>query len=455
MALPWFGGPAAGPPSQAYERSLMSVPRSRPLTAFDVFCLGVNAIIGSGIFLLPGKIDALLGAAAVWTFVACAVGLSFIALAFADLSSRFERDGGPYLYATAAFGPRAGFVVGWITWATAVLSWAAVANAVAAYLATFVPAISGQAFARWIGVLVIVVLAAINYRGVRIGARVSTLLTLAKSAPLVFVAVAALPRLDAGRLDVFHPPSGSWAGFPAALWMALFTCQGFEVPPVIAGEVRDARRAVPRAVLGALFFSTAIYLLLQLAVSAGPVRLAGSDRPLADLAHALAGPAGATFVAVTALTSIVGYNAGTALSAAHYLTVLAEDGFLPARLAARHPRYATPAAAIVLTAGTTAAFALAAVFERLLAIAVLAVVVQYASTTGALLVLRARDRRSGDPARSGARRLVLPALGLAVSLAFLSQARPADVLVFGGVLALGVALAAATKLNRQRSGDQV
>jgi len=417
----------------------------RPVSAFDVFCLGVNAIIGSGIFLLPGKIDALLGAAAVWAFVACAIGLALIALTFAELGSRFERDGGPYLYATAAFGPNAGFVVGWIAWATAVISWAAVANAIAAYLATLLPAVSGQAFARMIGALVIVTLAAINYRGVRLGAGVSTGLTIAKSAPLILVVIATLPRLDPARLDVFHPPAGSWAGFPAALWMALFTCQGFEVPPVIAGEVRSARRAVPRAVVGALLFSVAIYILIQLAVSSGPARLAGSDRPIADLARAVAGPAGATFVAVTALLSIVGYNAGTALSASHYLTVLAEDGFLPTRLAARHPRFGTPAPAILVTAGTTAAFALAAVFERLLAISVLAVVVQYASSTAALLALRWRENR-GD---RRPQRLLLPALGLAVSLAFLSQARPGDVLVFLGVLAVGITLAATKRLRRR------
>jgi amino acid transporter len=425
----------------------------RPVSAFDVFCLGVNAIIGSGIFLLPGKIDALLGAAAVWAFVACAAGLSLVALAFAELGSRFERDGGPYLYATAAFGPRAGFVVGWIAWATAVLSWAAVANAIAAYLATLFPAVNaGEGFARGIGATVILILAAINYRGVRLGARVSTALTIAKSAPLVLVAAVTLPQLDPARLDVFHPPSGSWAGFSAALWMALFTCQGFEVPPVIAGEVRNARRAVPRAVVGALLSCVVVYILIQLAVSAGPARLAGSDRPLADLAHAVAGPAGATFVAVTALLSIVGYNAGTALSAAHYLTVLAEDGFLPARLAARHPRFATPAPAIIVTAGATAAAASAAVFERLLAISVLAVVAQYASSTGALLVLRWRESR-GKPGSSPGRlrRLLLPGLGLAVSLAFLSQARPADVLVFLAVLAVGTALAWMTRLRRRGS----
>ncbi len=407
--------------------------RTRPVSAFDVLCLGVNAIIGSGIFLLPGKIDALLGAASVWVFAACAAGLAFIALAFADLGSRFERDGGPYLYASAAFGPRPGFAVGWIAWATAVISWAAVANAIAAYLSTFMPAAAGTSAARAIGAVVIAVLAAVNYRGVRLGARVSTLLTIAKSAPLILVAAATLPRLDPARLHVFTPAGGSWAGFSAALWMALFTCQGFEVAPVIAGEVREARRAVPAAVVGSLAFSVAVYVLIQLCVSAGPARLAGSERPLADLARAVAGPGGATFVAVAALVSIVGYNAGTALSAAHYLTVLAEDGFLPRALAARHPRFGTPAA-----------FALAAVFERLIAISVLAVVTQYASSTAALLRLRWRE--GGSPAR-----LVVPGLGLAVSLAFLAQARRADVVVFGAVLAVGIGLAAATGLRRRAS----
>jgi len=408
----------------------------RVVTPFQVFCLGVNAIVGSGIFLLPGRIDALLGAAAVWSFVAAALGLAPIALAFAALGRRFERDGGPYLYAAAAFGPRAGYAVGWVAWGTAVVSWAAVATAVAAYLAVFVPAAGRDGAEHWIGALVVLVLATINVRGVRLGARVMTLLTIAKSAPLVLVALVALPHLDPERLDVFAPAGGSWAGFPAALWMALFACQGFEVAPIIAGEVRGARRAVPVAVVGALGFSAAVYIALQLCVSAGPVALAGSERPLSDLAHALAGPAGSTFVAAAALLSILGYNAGTALSGAHYLTVLAEDGFLPRVLAARHPRFATPAPAILLTAGATMAFALAAVFERLIAISVLAVVLQYAAATGSLLALRYRE--GGRRIHRG---LIVPALGLLVSLAFLAQARPADALVFGAVLAVGIGAA--------------
>jgi amino acid transporter len=300
----------------------------------------------------------------------------------------------------------------------------------------FVPAAGRSGAARWIGALVVLVLAAINVRGVRLGARVMMLLTIAKSAPLVLVALGALPHLDPARMTVLAPAGGSWAGLPAALWMALFACQGFEVAPIIAGEVRGARRAVPAAVLGALGFSAAVYIVLQLCVSAGPVVLAGSERPLSDLARALAGPAGATLVAAAALISILGYNAGTALSGAHYLTVLAEDGFLPRALAARHPRLATPALAILLTAGATIAFALAAVFERLIAISVLAVVLQYAATTGALLALRYRE--GGQRIHRG---LLVPALGFLVALAFLAQARAADALVFGAVLAVGIAAA--------------
>ncbi len=423
--------PISPPPSPAVQAS-----RRRPVTAFDVLCLGVNAIIGSGIYLLPGHIDALLGPAAVWSFAACAVGLSFIALAFADLGRRFDRDGGPYLYAAAAFGPRLGFAVGWVAWATAIISWAAVASAIAAYLAVFIPAAGSPGAAHVVAVVVIAILAAVNVRGVRLGARVSTGLTIAKAAPLILLALVVVPRLEPARLEVFSPPGGSWAGFPAALWMALFTCQGFEVAPIIAGEVKGARRAVPFAVVGALLFSVVVYIVLQLCVSAGPARLAGSERPLSDLARAVFGAPGATFVAAAALISIIGYNAGTALSAAHYLTVLAEDGFLPGRLAARHARFGTPVAAILLTAGASAAFAWASVFERLLAISVFAVVMQYASTAAALLVLRYRE--GGRRLR---RSLLLPAIALVVALAFLSQARAADTIVFACVLLTGLGLA--------------
>src|SRR5258705_8414052 len=96
----------------------------RSLTRFDVTCLGLNAIVGSGIFLLPDDLFREMGGLSPLAFVLCALGLLPVALCYAEAGSRVDRTGGPYVYASEAFGARVGFAVGWISFANAIFSFA-------------------------------------------------------------------------------------------------------------------------------------------------------------------------------------------------------------------------------------------------------------------------------------------------------------------------------------------
>ena len=281
----------------------------RRLTLFDVLCLGVNAIVGSGIYAFPGLLAAALGPASFLTFGLCGAIAAVIGLCFAEASGMFERSGGPYLYARAAFGgPLAGDLlacaIGWTCWAAAVLSWAAVARAIPPYLGQLWAPL-GAGLAAPSAILISLLLGAINLFGVRPGAITTDLLTLAKLAPLVVLVGAALiigPRWPHGPFA----PAGL-APLPAAAFTAFFAFQGFEVVPVPAGETAHPRRNAPIAVLGSLLLATLLYMLVQWTAVASTPTVAGSSQPLAEMGRALLGGPGARLVSSAAVISMLGF----------------------------------------------------------------------------------------------------------------------------------------------------
>src|SRR5262245_15575723 len=135
----------------------------RPLNLLDVVCVGVNAVVGSSIFLFPGRLAGFLGPASFLSFGFTGLLLVSVGLCFAEASSRFERAGGSYLYAREAFGDWAGFGIGWMGWVTQVFSWAAVANGIAVYLGHWDAIWSRPAAAKAAAAGIILVMGTLNY----------------------------------------------------------------------------------------------------------------------------------------------------------------------------------------------------------------------------------------------------------------------------------------------------
>jgi amino acid transporter len=355
----------------------------RALSMFDAVCLGVNAVVGSGIYLFPGKLDAELGPAALVAWIATGALCLPVALTYAALGSIEERTGGSFRYAELAFGKGVAFVVGWSAWVTSVVSWAAVADALPSYVAPFVPVLGREPWSRLVPAGIIVALAALNVRGVKPGARVMDALTALKLVPLALFVVLGF---SAVRMAEFRPfaPHGLHA-LPGLALMTMFAYQGFEVVGVPSGEMRDARRVVPRAVVSALFFPVLLYALVQFVFIGVGGRATGA--PLIDAARTFAGPAGATLLGLGGVVSMLGYNAGTALCTPRYLQALGEEGLVPSRLAAVHPRFGTPAVAVVTSSAVALVIAEFFDFEQLVDLAALSVVAQYLASSAALVRL--------------------------------------------------------------------
>jgi amino acid transporter len=362
------------------------VREERPLGVWTAVFLGVNAIVGSGIYLFPGPLADRFGPLSLVVFATTALVCAPIALAYAELARDHDRSGGTYRYVAAELGPFAGALLGWVSWISAVVSWSAVANAIPRYLGEFVRALAPGRGGKIATATLVVGLTAVNFRGVRMGAWVSNSLTIGKVLPLLFLSVAGLAAWVA-HPAALHPfaPHGA-VGLGGAIFHVLFAYQGFEVVGVPAGEMKDARHAVPRGVLGSLAFSAVLYCAVQLAYLAAGAP--GGDAPLARAASVIGGSAGATLLGLGGLVSIAGFNAGSAVGSPRYLSALAEDGHLPAALAARHARFGTPAHAILWTGIATFVCALFLDFERLVDIANVSVTVQYAAVSVALLVAR-------------------------------------------------------------------
>jgi amino acid transporter len=420
---------------------------SRKLSVFDTFCLGLNAIVGSGIFIFPGRLAQEAGPASILAFAGCGLLLVLVALCYAELGSMFHENGGPYVYAKEAFGPGAAFGVGWLSWVCSVFSWAAVANAVSSSLAYFHPFFNQAIAEKGVATLLILGFGLINYCGIKLGAWTIDFFTVAKLVPLLlFVAVGLFFVGPANYRPFWRAGTGS---FSYAVFLSLWTLQGFEVTPFPSGESLQPQKAVPIAALGSLLCATLLYVLVQIvAVGVYPGLAYAGAAPLAEASARFMGAAGGTLMAVGAAVSMIGYNAGDALGCPRLLSALAQDRHLPPCLAAPHPRFDTPWAAILITSGLTACAALFLSFESLVDLATLAVISQYVATCGAVIWLR---RRRPDAPRLFRIPAGIPVAlaGCAVSLWLARQVKLPELLLAAAVLGLGLACTAAFRLARR------
>lgn len=356
----------------------------RALGRLDVTCLGLNAIVGSGIFLLPDDLYRELGPWSPLAFVCCACGLLPVAWCYARAARTADANGGPYIYTRAAFGPEVGFAVGWMCFANAVFSFAAVASAAAAYAARLVPALGGATTEKAVACLLVGGFTTLNYVGAKPAARTVNLFTLAKFSVLCLIVGTLVPRLDFGVFESLPAPSISGLGH--ATFIALFAAQGFEVVPVPAGETRAPERVVPFAILSAMFVASALYVVVQTTLVASNADLSPvTDTPLADAALAVA-PWLGVVIAWGGLVSTVGFVSGSALGTPRYLHAMGSARQLPTLLARVHPRFGSPHLAILATAGAALLCVVPFDYRSLLGMSNVAVASQYLATCLSVLV---------------------------------------------------------------------
>jgi len=323
----------------------------RAIGRWSMAALVVNCIIGSGVFGLPSILASLLGRASIVAVVVGAAAMAIVMACFAEVASRFQETGGPYLYAQKAFGRFMGIQVAWLVWMVRLASCAANANLFVIYLGEFWPAATRTSMKILILILLLGILAGINLRGVKAGAHVSTAFTVAKLATLGLVAAAGAIYLIASHRvappTVVMPGSNHWG---RAIVLLVFSYGGFEAALISAGEAKDPRHDLPFGLFAALITCALIYAVIQWVVVGVLPDPAHSERPLADVARIVIGSSGAVLTALGALFSVYGYLSGNMLATPRITFALAERGDFPSAFALVHPRFRTPYFSILIFA---------------------------------------------------------------------------------------------------------
>src|SRR6266516_2711381 len=386
----------------------------RSLKLFDGLAMVVGIMVGSGIFRTPGLVAAQLGRP--WlTFVAWVLGgaLAFLgALCFAELATRHPRAGGKYVYVREAFGPRAGFVVGWVE---SVGMYSAAIAAIGVAAAEFLVRLTGwdRASLPWLGAGLVTLFTAVNLIGVASGRWVQNLVTAAKVLALGGVVVIAFARGTGagwhGALADAPRGVGVWPALALASRSVIWTYYGYPDAAKIAEEVVDPGRTLPRVFLGGIAVVAGLALLVVLASLNGNI-----------------------FVTPRVLFG------------------LAREGLAPGALA-RVNRGGTPWVAMLLVGAVAVALAATGTFEKLLGLAIAEVLVIDGLTGAALFPLRAREPRApfsmpGYP--------VVPVLFIGVYLALFAWTavgQSQSVLVALAVLALAYGLSWLTPPPAPRS----
>ena len=380
----------------------------RTLGFTDLVMVTLGTVIGSGIFLVPGVVlretQGRVGLALSIWFIAGVLSL-LGAFTYAELGAMKPDAGGLYTYIRDAFGPLPAFLYGWASFfVISSGSVAALAVAFSRYLGQIVPL--GPAAAKGVSLLLILIIAVVNVAGTRRSATMQNWTTGAKVLGLLALSVVMIALGHGTRTvsPVLEPVStlSLLPGIGIAMIGVLWAYEGWQYVTFSAGETRDPQRVFPRAIAVAMFALIVLYVLANLGYVAalGPVAASRSDHIAADAIRAVMGPASGTLLSALVLISIFSAANGLMLTTPRMYFAMARDGVFFDRLAGIHPRFGTPAFAIVALAIWSALLAVSGTFEQLLTYVVFAGWIFYGLGAMAVFVYRHRQPEAVRPFRT-------------------------------------------------------
>ena len=420
----------------------------RGIRRWDLVAITINGIIGAGIFGLPSKIFALIGSYSLIAFVVCAAVVTLFILCFAEVGSRFDETGGPYLYAREAFGPTVAFEIGWLIWLARLTAFAANCNLLVAYIGYFVPAATNPFWRASIIIIVVAVLAAINLLGIRQAAIVSDVFTVGKLIPIIIFIAVGLFFLNPQAFAL--GPRPATGAFSQSVLLLIYAFSGFEMAAIPAGEVKDPKKNVPHALLIAIGVVAFLYILVQVVCVGTFPELALSQKPLADAGMHFMGAAGGAIISAGAIISITGNLNIVLLSGSRVPFAMAEQQQLPSFIGSVHRRFATPYVAILITAAVMMLLTLNSSFVAALTISAIARLVTYGATCLSLPVFR--RRKNAPPAAFKLHGGTLIAVMSLILAAWLLTSARKEALAATIAAAVGLLIYFAYRLYSRRSG---
>jgi APA family basic amino acid/polyamine antiporter len=438
----------------------------RALGPFDATMVVVGGIVGSGIFMLPSVVAQRLPTSGLVLAAWVAGGAIALAgaFAFAELATLFPRAGGEYTYLREAYPPAVAFLFGW---ASLLMIQGGGLAAVAITFAEYVLRLFSKSTeaAPVCAAVAIVLVAAVNYAGVKPGSRLLNLLVVLKVAALAALIVGGLvlphgppPVPPPAAAAVPTPPAGI-ASFGGALVPILFAYGGWQSVNLIAEETRNPRRTLPLALVAGTLIVIAIYLLANVVYLDRLSRagLAATPTPAADAARLLFGAGADRWIAAAIAISAFGFLDLTLLAQTRIYYAMGRDGLFFGSLARLHPRFQTPALAIVLQAAWGIVLVLTGTYGELVDSVVFGDWIFFGLTVLGVFLFRRRiplgSRDPGSfrtPGYPWFPALFLGAAALAVASAI--RTNPARSLVGTALLAAGLPVYAIFARRRRISG---
>ena len=414
----------------------------RKLGLLDSTSIVIGTMVGSAIFLVPSSIARELPSVsmnlAVWIIAGLLSALG--ALAYAELGAMMPATGGQYVFLREAFGPFWGFICGWgFFFAARSGGIAVVSVAFSIYLSYFIPL--SPIAQKCVACGLIMLLTAVNYRGVRLGATVQNVFTALKLAGLAVLIVAAFVKPG-------HPPvpsapvAFSMDHFGVAMIAGLWAYNGWYAISLVAGEVRNPGRNLPLSLLIGVTTATAIYLLANLGYFRQLTipEIAATERVAAATAGRTMGHFGAALVSLTILISTFGTTNGNILTASRLYFAQARDGLFFEKFGFIHPRFVTPSVSLLGQGVWSAILAASGSYELLFSYSTFAFWIFYAMTVAGVIVLRRRRPDMPRPYKMWGYP-VTPILFVVVAVWFVVNtliSRPGPSLTGLGIIASGI-----------------
>jgi APA family basic amino acid/polyamine antiporter len=390
------------PEDESRQRQLSRVLRFR-----DLFLLIIGTVIGSGIFLVPGAVLRPLGnsiALGLCVWIAGGVLSLLGALTYGELSAMKPQAGGLYVYIRDCFGPFLAFLFGWtLFFVISAGSVATLAVAFSNYLAEFIPLT--PLLAKLVSVLMIAVIGVVNVRGTRQSSDLQNVTTTLKVGAIVLMGAALLWMGKSFGAVIATPqhlsPGALASGFGLAMISVLWAYEGWQYATFTAGETLNPQRNFPLAFLAGSVALIGIYLFANVAYLAalGADGVANSSRVAATAVSFVIGPRVAKLVALTVLISMFSAANSIMLTAPRVYYAMAKDGVFFQRLSEVHPRFGTPAFAVIAAATWAATLAASGTFEQLLTYVVFIGWIFYALAAASVFVYRKRLPYADRPYR--------------------------------------------------------
>lgn len=417
--------------------------KDKKISPFSAFLLGVDGMVGSAIFLLPGSLYSKAGNSLIGILLVSGVSALLLALCYAALSSETKQNGAAWLYAYKEFGRFAGFEVGFFTWFQGVIT---ITTEIAAFLTSlklFIPQLSDKLVYDISGIAIVLIIAIIGLMGDRVSSITDNIATFLKIGVLLIFVLAGIWFIH--RINFVSNAHYSFHSVNNAFSNAFYMFTGFAFLPVAAAQMRNPRKNLPRELLAVIISVTLLYIA-TVVVAIGTVgpSIAHSNLPLAIAFAKHFGNLGKVIITVGTVGSVLGVAISLSYSTPYVASSLANEHQLLPQFFGKKSKSGAPYVAIIITAGLCALLILSGGYLFLVPCTIIISLVQYFSTSLVMLVKQWRRQRHHEKLPQGAFNLrggiLVPVLSLMVCVYILVNLQ-LKVILFGMIaLICGVAL---------------